>query len=153
MIIDIGSDTSEAIVVRRFIRKKKSTIITISAPSRSDDCRLLTELDMKSLWRNISSEICTYGGRVAAIEFSSSSMRSVSWIVAASGCLVTVSNTAGRALTEAEPSRGELAPIATSAISFSVTTDPAFDLTTVFARSSQLRVLTTPFMIYSLPNS
>ena len=153
MMIDIGSATSETIVVRRFIRKKNSTIITIKAPSSNDSWRLLTELAMNSLWRKISVDTVTSGGRVECNAASSESIFSVSPMVPTAGCLVTVRSTAGSVFTDATPNLGSLAPSFTWAISASVIVPDASDLTTVFAISSVSDVLTLPFMIYSLPNS
>lgn len=62
MMIDSGSATSDTKVVRRFIRKKNRTIITISAPSSSEACRLLMELAMNSDCRKMSAETVTSGG-------------------------------------------------------------------------------------------
>ena len=47
IIIDNGSVTMEIIVVRAFIKKKNSTIITISAPSKRACCKFVIELFIK----------------------------------------------------------------------------------------------------------
>ena len=150
-MIDMGMATIEISVVRRFIRKKNSTIMTNSAPSSRVCCRLLMELSMKSLCRNMSSDITMSGGRVRLISSSLLSMASVRPMVPVSGCFVIVISTAGCPLTDAAPIRGCCPPISTSAMSASVTIPRLSERTTAAAISSGLSVLMTPFIIYSLP--
>ncbi len=153
MMIDMGRATSDTSVVRRFIRKKNSTIITIKAPSSNDSCKLLTELAMNSLWRNMLADTMTSAGSVCFNVASSASIFSVRPMVPTAGCLVMVRRTAGSVFTDATPKRGSFAPSFTRAMSASVMVPLASARTTVRAMSSTLSVLTLPFMMYSLPYS
>ncbi len=150
-IIDSGSATTDISVVRRFMRKKKSTIITKSAPSSRLRCRLLMELSIKSLWRKMSVETRTSAGSVAPIEARASSISSVSCMVPVPGCLVTVIITAGSASTLATPIRGRRPPSSTEAMSPSVTVPPASERTTACAIASQSEVLISALTMYSFP--
>ncbi len=148
-----GSATNEMTVVRKFIRKKNSTTITNSAPSNSACCILWIELLIKRDWRKISVEIRTSAGSVFCKSCMEASSLSVNSRVLVAGCLVTVTNTAGFAFSEASPNLGALLPIRMSAISESMTGISLTVLTTAFPNSSVWVVAITPCTMYSLPYS
>ncbi len=151
MMIDSGSATSDTKVVRRFIRKKNRTIITISAPSSSEACRLLMELAMNSDCRKMSAETVTSGGRVLRSSSIWRSSSPVRLIVPVPGCLVMVSITDSRPLTEAVPMRGRLPPNFTVATSPTRRLRPCPEGSAMAATSSGEAVLTAPLTRYSLP--
>ena len=116
-----GSVTSEMTVVRTLARNRNKTMTTKMPPSKSDFFTLLMELSMKRLWRKMSVDTFTSGGRFFCRSFSEASSLSVSSNVLVEGCLVTVISTAGFPLSEAVPSLGAFGPIRTSAMSSSST--------------------------------
>ena len=151
--IDSGSVISDMMVVLTLARKSMSTITTNIAPSYSDDLTLLMELSMNLAWRKVSVDIFTSGGRFFCTSFRASSSFAVSSSVPVSGCLVTVTSTAGLPFSEASPSLGCCAPICTSATSSRVTGAPPTVLMTLLAISFTSSVETMPRTIYSFPYS
>ena len=151
---DSGMVTSEISVVLTFIRNRKSTRITNSAPSISA-CRILPiEASMKSLWRKMSVLTCTSDGSVFAISAILASRASVRSLVETLGCLVTVSRTPGLPSMDAVPVRGSWGPVRTSAMSRRVIGRPsAAVLTTASAISSTAVVEAMPRIMYSLEYS
>ena len=131
-ISEMGSVTSEIIVVRTFARNRKSTITTKIPPSNNDFFTFPMELSIKRLWRKISVETFTSAGRFFCKSFKEASSLSVSSSVLVEGCLVTVSNTAGFPRSEAVPNFGAFAPMATSAISSNSTGTVLILFTTAF---------------------
>ena len=158
-IIDMGIAMTDISVVRMSIRKKKSTTITNIAPSKSDCCRLLTELSIKSACRNMSVDILMFFGSEGASCASFASMAFVRRVVDAPVCLLTVSSIASLPLSPAAPIRGVAPPRSITAISLNVTGVPALALslptifTTVSPSSSARLVAMFPFTRYSFPKS
>ena len=161
-------------VVRTLARKRISTMTTKIPPSTSDFFTLPMELSMKRLWRKMSVETCTSGGRFFCKSFSEASSLAVRSRVLVAGCLVTVSSTAGLPRSEARPNLGVCAPMRTSATSSSktgsdelrATSDELLplplvacsssleaDLTTVLPSNSVFVVAVSPRTMYSLPYS
>ena len=150
---DKGRATSEMIVVRTFIKKKKRTIITKTDPSNKAFWILLIELSINRDWRNMSVETCTSAGRVFCSSCKETSNFSVNSSVFVDGCLVTVIKTAGLPFSEASPSLGALAPIRTSATSEIKSGTSLMVLITALPISSGWVVAITPWTMYSLPYS
>ena len=149
-----GKATSEMIVVRTFIRKRKRTMITKKLPSNKLSFTLLIELSMKRLWRKISVETCTSFGKFFCKSAMTASSFSVSSIVLVFGCLVTVTRTAGFVRSEARPNFGCLPPTFTVAISSRrIGVLSGVMATTPLASSSAFVVVKTPRIIYSLEYS
>ena len=160
-------------VVRTLAKKRNSTMTTKIPPSMSDFCTLPIELSIKRLWRKMSVETFTSGGRFFCKSFSEASSLAVSSRVLVAGCFVTVSSTAGLPRSEARPNLGVCAPMRTSATSSNrigsdglrVTSDGLLPLplvarssslvalTTVFPSNSVFVVAVSPRTMYSLPYS
>ena len=150
---DRGRATSEMIVVRTFIRKKKSTTTTKMAPSNRASCMLDMELSIKRDWRNMSEEIFTSEGNVFCRSTMAWSSLSVSSSVFVFGCFVMVTSTAGFALSEARPNLGSFGPICTVAMSDRRTGMLFTVFITPLPISSTSFVAKRPCTIYSLPYS
>ena len=163
---DRGRVTSEIMVVRTLARKRNSTMTTKIPPSMSDFCTLPIELSIKRLWRKMSVETFTSGGRFFCKSFSEASSLAVSSRVLVAGCFVTVSSTAGLPRSEARPNLGVCAPMRTSATSSNkigsdellplplvACSSSLVALTTVFPSNSVFVVAVSPRTMYSLPYS
>ena len=102
---DSGIAMSVMAVVRKFSRKRNSTIVTMIAPSRMASLRLPMACSMKSPWRNISSTVTPAGSE----GFSSSrafSILAVSFSVSKPGALSMLSTTPIEPFTLASPRMG-----------------------------------------------
>ena len=152
-ITDKGMAVSEMIVVRVFIKKKKSTITTKIAPSKRALCTLFIELLIKCDCLKILVDTFTSAGKFFCSSASASSIFLVSSIVPVLGCFLTVISTAGCASTEAIPNLGALSEIITSATSDSTTGLPSIRFTTAKPISSVSVVVMSPRTMYSLPYS
>ena len=85
-------------VVLKFQRNRKSTTVTMTAPSARADWTFQTARRMKSACWKAFVSIRTSGGRVGARAARVSSMRRVTSRVLAWGCFWIVATTAGRPL-------------------------------------------------------
>ena len=148
-----GNVTNEISVVRTFARNRNRTITTKIPPSKSDFFTLPIELSIKRLWRKMSVDTFTSGGRFFWRSFNEVSNLSVNSSVLVAGCLVTVISTAGLPRSEAVPSFGAFGPMVTFAISSSVTGKLFTVLTTALPSCPVCVVDSTPRTIYSFPNS
>ena len=92
-----GMARAEIKVARRLPRKRKSTISTRKAPSRSAIDTLRTATEMKSACRKFWVSIFTPAGNAFARSASTRSVSRVSSRVLAPGCFWTLKTTAGRA--------------------------------------------------------
>jgi hypothetical protein len=118
---------------RQFIRNSTITTDTITTPNSSDSLTLRMALSMKLPCRKVCWT-CTSAGRVRLRSASRRSTARVTVGVSTSGCLVTISTTAGLPLKLASP-RLRAAPRFTSARVESSTGCPCALRTAVSARS------------------
>ena len=149
--MDIGNAINEIVVALTFIMKKNNTMITIIAPSKSEDDKLEIERSIKSRCAKISVAMFNSDGNVSFASFIKFSSCSVSSIVPTPGCFVTVIITAGFPRYDAAPTRGDLSPLSTRAISFTVIISPLSALITVLPSASISIVATSALTTYSLP--
>ena len=118
---------------RQFIKNSTITTDTITTPCSSDSLTLRMAVSMKLLWRNVVW-ISTSAGRVRLSSPKRRSTAPVTVGVSTSGCLVTISTSAGLPLKLASP-RLSAAPRFTSARVESSTGCPCSLCTAVSARS------------------
>ena len=105
-ISPISSESGMALrlitAARQFIRNSTITTDTITTPCSSDSLTLRMALSMKLLWRKVCWT-CTSAGRVRLSSARRRSTARVTVGVSTSGCLVTISTTAGWPLKLASP--------------------------------------------------